>query len=154
MTVPFMYNFRSRSNKFPIRFCNEFNFAFQSPSQAIFRRKRKPKIVGFENAMERRIRKILISVKLKIASKIFGKIIPKPLQFRKDSSCPRTTEPDTSFIAPLRMHFQRSKSTLDSLKSVFNTFRRKPSLGAPEELCHKIYQHSNSWKPATKLSET
>jgi len=28
------------------------------------------------------------------------------------------------------MHFQISKSTLDSLKSVFNEFRRKPSLGA------------------------
>ena len=29
------------------------------------------------------------------------------------------------------MHFQRSKSTLDRLKSVFNVFRRKSSLGAP-----------------------
>ena len=27
---------------------------------------------------------------------------------------------------------RRSKSTLDSQKSVFNAFRRKPSLGAPE----------------------
>ena len=26
-------------------------------------------------------------------------------------------------------------------------------MGAPEELCHKIYQNSNSWKSATKLSE-
>ena len=31
------------------------------------------------------------------------------------------------------MHFQRSKSTLDSLKRVFNVFRRKPSLGDPDE---------------------
>ena len=31
------------------------------------------------------------------------------------------------------MHFKRSKSTLDSLKNVFNVFRRKPSLGAPED---------------------
>ena len=29
------------------------------------------------------------------------------------------------------MHFQRSESALDSLKSVFNAFSRKPSLGAP-----------------------
>ena len=30
------------------------------------------------------------------------------------------------------MHFQIALSTLDSLKSVFNEFRTKPSLGAPE----------------------
>ena len=30
------------------------------------------------------------------------------------------------------MHFSRSKSTLDSLKRVFNVFRRKPSLSAPD----------------------
>ena len=30
------------------------------------------------------------------------------------------------------MHFWRSKSTPDSLKSVFNVFLAKPSLGAPE----------------------
>ena len=32
------------------------------------------------------------------------------------------------------MYFLRSKSTLGSLKSVFNAFWRKPSLGAPESL--------------------
>ena len=36
--------------------------------------------------MERGIRKILTFVKRQIASKSFGKIIPQPLQFRKDSS--------------------------------------------------------------------
>ena len=30
------------------------------------------------------------------------------------------------------MRFQRSKSTLDSLKRVFNVFKRKPLLGAPD----------------------
>ena len=42
---------------------------------------------------------------------------------------------DTNFIALLKMYFQRSISTLDSLKRVyvFNLLRRKPSLGAPEE---------------------
>ena len=42
--------------------------------------------------MDGGIRKTLTFVKLKIASKIFGKIIRRPLEFRKDSSCPRTTE--------------------------------------------------------------
>ena len=32
------------------------------------------------------------------------------------------------------MYFLRSKSTLGSLKSVFNAFWWKPSLGAPESL--------------------
>ena len=40
---------------------------------------------------------------------------------------------DLNFVGPLRMHFQRSKSTLDSLKGVFNVFWRKPSLRAPEK---------------------
>ena len=31
------------------------------------------------------------------------------------------------------MQFWRSKSTLDSLKSVINVFRKKPPLGAPED---------------------
>ena len=44
---------------------------------------------------------------------------------------PQDDRTDTNFIGLLRMHFQRSKSTLDSLKSVFNVFRRKPPLGAP-----------------------
>ena len=44
---------------------------------------------------------------------------------------PQDDRTDTNFMGLLRMHFQRSKSTLDSLKSVFNVFRRKPLLGAP-----------------------
>ena len=57
-------------------------------------------MVGFENAMERGIRKILTFVKLKIASKIssFEKlVISKRLKFPQDG---RT---DTNFIAPLRI---------------------------------------------------
>ena len=46
----------------------------------------------------------------KLHLEIFGKIILKTLLFRKDTDFP---------IAPLRMHFQISKSALDSLKSVF-----------------------------------
>ena len=33
---------------------------------------------------------------------------------------------------PLKTHLLRSKGTLESLKSVFNVFWRKPSLGAPD----------------------
>ena len=41
-------------------------------------RKRKPKIFGFENVMERGIRKTVTFEKLHMASKIVGKIILKP----------------------------------------------------------------------------
>ena len=58
-------------------------------------------MVGFENAMERGIRKILTFVKLKIASKIsrFEKlVISKRLKF------PQEDRTDTNFIASLRIH--------------------------------------------------
>ena len=71
MTVPFMNNFRSLPNKFV--------------------QKWKPKIFGCTNVMERGISKILTFVIRYITSKIFGKIILKPL-YRKDSSSPRMTE--------------------------------------------------------------
>ena len=64
MTVPFMNNFRSLPNKFV--------------------QKWKPKLFGSKNVMERGISKIL-------TSKIFGKIILKPL-YRRDPSSPRMTE--------------------------------------------------------------
>ena len=38
-----------------------------------------------------------------------------------------------NFVVLLRMHLQRSRSTQDSLKRVFNTFQRRPSLAAPEK---------------------
>ena len=58
-----MYNFRSLSNKIPT-ICEVLFFAFHSPGEAIFRRKRKPENFGFESAMERGIRKILTFVEL------------------------------------------------------------------------------------------
>ena len=42
--------------------------------------------------MEKEIKKFLTFVILQIASKIFGKIILKPLYFREDSRTPRMTE--------------------------------------------------------------
>ena len=54
-------------------------------------------------------------------------VISKRLKF------PRMTEQIQILQRLLaRMLFQRSKSTLDSLKSVFNVFRTKPLLGVPE----------------------
>ena len=42
ITVPFMYNFRSLSNKFPDDFPYDFSFSFYFPlSKAIFRRKKE-----------------------------------------------------------------------------------------------------------------
>ena len=52
-------------------------------------------------------------------------VISKELKFPLDD---RT---DTNFKVLLRMHFLRPRRTLDSLKSVFNVFRRKLSLGGP-----------------------
>ena len=40
------------------------------------------------------------------------------------------------------MYFYKSKSILDSLKRVFNVFRRKLSLGAPLELVGEKYAAS------------
>ena len=51
---------------------------------------------------------MLAFVKLQFALKIFGKIILKILYFGKDH---RT---DSNFIAPPRMHFEKSKSPLFS----------------------------------------
>ena len=53
------------------------------------------------------------------------------LEISKRVKFPQDDRTDTKFTVPLRMLFQRSKSILDRLKSVFNAFRRKPSLGAP-----------------------
>ena len=78
--------------------------------------------------MEREKSKIITFVKRSITSKLFGKITLLPLKFRKASN-----STDVTFIAPLRIRFWRSKSTLDSLKRLFNVFSRKPSLAPPEK---------------------
>ena len=55
-------------------------FHFSLPKLGYFSQsERKAKIFGFKNAMEREIRKCLTFVIRQIASKIFGKIILKPL---------------------------------------------------------------------------
>ena len=75
--------------------------------------------------MKRGIRKVLTFVKLEIASKIFGPENNTKSLFEKTQVA--LWSKDTNFIAPLKMHFSRSKSTVDNL-TVFHAFRRKPSL--------------------------
>ena len=55
------------------------------------------------------------------------------LEISKSVKFPWDDRTDTNLIAPLRIHFKRSKSTLDSLKRLFSAFRGKPSLVAPEK---------------------
>ena len=49
------------------------------------------------------------------------------------------------------MHFYTSESTLDNLKSVFNVFRRKPSLSAPDS---KSFRCKLKQWDCTKISTT
>ena len=128
MTVPFKYNFEACLIN-SLRFSEASFFTFHF----VFSQKRKPKIFGFKNVIKRGIRKILTFIKGSIASKIFDKITLKPLYFRKASSSPRKTE--SIQILQRRLDFisrdLRVLCTLDSLKRIYNAFRRKPSLGAP-----------------------
>ena len=61
-----------------LRFCEVKFFIFYSLCKANFRVKRKPKMFGFKNVIEREVRKILTFVKHAIVPKIFGKITLKP----------------------------------------------------------------------------
>ena len=61
------------------------------------------------------------------ASKNLPEIMLKPLYFRKDSSFLRRTK---ILCCCLECISRDVNSTLDSVKSVFNICRRKPSLGA------------------------
>ena len=71
----------------------KFDFHLSLPKLGLlFVEKRKTKIVGFKNATEEEIRKFLTFIIRQIATKIFGKMIFKPLYFRKGSSSPRMTE--------------------------------------------------------------
>ena len=114
-----MYNFWSLSNKSPTIFW-----------RLIFQKKRKPKIFGLKNWMERGIRKCLTFVIRQIASKIFGKKNTQALKISKRLKFPSVDRTDRNFIAPLKVNFYSSKSTLDSLKSVCSVLKRKLSLGA------------------------
>ena len=87
--------------------------------------------------MKRGIRKCLTFVISQIASKIFGGKNTQALKISKRLKFPQGDRTDTNFIAPLKMNFSSSKSTLDSLKSVFIVLKRKLSLGACS--CHMCY---------------
>ena len=82
--------------------------------------------------MERGIRNCLTFVISQIASLNFSgkKILKIRIKISKWLKFPQGDRTDTNFIVPLKMNFYSSKSTLDSLKSVFNVLKRKLSLGA------------------------
>ena len=83
MTVPTHAQFSKLiSNRIPTIF-SRLIFTFHFLSEAIFVEKRKPKVFGLKNAMEREIRKRLTFVTGQIASKIFQKIIIKALVISK-----------------------------------------------------------------------
>ena len=139
MTVPFKSILLRESlpNNF-LRF-SEVEFSHFSTYLKLFsfRNKRKPKIFVFRKCDGKSNEKkfsLLQNSKFNI-SKIFGKIILKPsLVISKRFNLPQDDRTDTNFFELLRMHFQRYKSTLDSLKiECFQCIsRRKSSLGAPE----------------------
>ena len=89
--------------------------------------------------MEKGIRKIQNdNLHLQFSKKKTTTILHEAHVIRKDSSSPSVQSvpddrdrTDTNVIAPLTMHFYRSKSVLDSLKRVFKVFRRRLPLGAP-----------------------
>ena len=128
MIVPFMYFFRSLSNKLRTIFLTLI-FALYFPSYAIFRRKEEPKIFGFKNLMERGIRKCLTSVIRQISSKMFGKIIIKPLKFSKDWSSPWVAE-QIQILQRRVECFSRALKVLSIALKVFSMyiFRKKTSL--------------------------
>ena len=77
----YKYNFRSYSNEFPTILAQKFNFTyFTTQVRLFFVEKRKLEIFRYKNVMDWGIRKILPFVIREIfASKMFGKIILKPL---------------------------------------------------------------------------
>ena len=131
-------DFEANSNKFPTIFWS-LNFIHFTPQfRLFFLEKKKPKpFSGHKNVMGRGIRKILIFViKCLKCLKHFRENNIEFLEISKRLEFPLGRPNGYKFyIVPLRMHFWISKSTLDRLKSVFNEFRRKPSLGAPDKYC-------------------
>ena len=106
-------------------------FTFHCPGQVIFRKKKEifnfriPKCNGKRNR-----KNLLLRNTLNCITKIFGKIKLKIL-------CPLQTTRMTEQKQILLRHLECistyiSRCTLDSLKSVFNVFRRNLSLRAPD----------------------
>ena len=69
---------------------------------------------------------------------IFGQMVYRP-PWQKISRTPMDDRTDINFLASLRIHFRRSKSTPDSLKRVFNAIRRKLSLGQRSEFGYLLW---------------
>ena len=80
MTVSVMYKFRRLSNNSLLFSKVSLIFRIHTPGEVSFRRKRKPKVFEFENAIERETKKkFLLSLYFKMRLKLILKIILKPL---------------------------------------------------------------------------
>ena len=135
MTVPFVYNFRSLPYNFPMSFLSLIShISLPRLGYFIFRRKQETEIFGFKNVIhgERNLKNSYFRNTLNRIKNFQENKTVKTLLILKRLKFPQDDRTDTNFIAPLRMCFQRSISTLNNLKSDFKVFRRKPSLGAPE----------------------
>ena len=133
--------FRSLSETFPTNFWSLIFLQFTPYVRLIFLGKRSlkfriQKIINWW----RGIRRILSFVKRSITTKNFPENNTEALVISKGLKFPKDDRTDTNFVVTLRIDLQRSsKSTLDSLKSVFYVFRRKPSLGVPVASCCFAY---------------
>ena len=123
-----MYNFRSFSNKFPTIFWSLI-FHISLPRSGCFpyKDKRKSKIFGFKNVMERGIIKNLNFVIHILHLKFSG----SPCNFEKTRRFSRLEWPNRCkfYCAAYGMHFWESGEP----KECFQCFQKEtPSLGAPK----------------------
>ena len=139
MNVPFMYNFRSLYRTNSLYDFLKFNISHFTPQVKLLSVEK-----GTWNFRNRKC-----DVERNQKNSHFRKTLNSSYNFRENNTevlltskrlkMPKDDRTDKNFLAQLRIHFQRSESTLDSLESVFNAFRGKPSLGAPVLLHFTMY---------------
>ena len=111
MTVPFTYNFLKT------------NFHILLPKLGYFSQK-KGNLKFSDTKMQWRYQKMSHFRNTSNLTVNFRKSNTEALVISERLNFPQDDQIVTNFKAPFRMHFQISKRTLDSLKSVFNVFRR------------------------------
>ena len=139
MNVPFMYNFRSLYRTNSLYDFLKFNISHFTPQVKLLSVEK-----GTWNFRNRKC-----DVERNQKNSHFRKTLNSSYNFRENNTevllisnrlkMPKDDRTHKNFLAQLRIHFQRSESTLDSLESVFNAFRGKPSLGAPVLLHFTMY---------------
>ena len=135
MNVPVMYNFQSLPNKFSTIFCSLIFHILLTGLHYFFLqiyRKRKPKNFRILKCNgERNHKNSHFHLEALNCTQNFRKNNTEALVISKRLKFPQDDRTDKNVVALLRMHFQIFKNTLDSLKSDFNIFWRKLSLGVP-----------------------